>query len=219
MLLFQSTPSVWRETSTIARSCLKRSISIHSLRVEGDEPRRCDTGGALISIHSLRVEGDVVWRWGLSVFNHFNPLPPCGGRLVGEAAVHRHTISIHSLRVEGDFVGVRSFESKRNFNPLPPCGGRHTRLRRQIHGTYFNPLPPCGGRLIQGYADKYTVPISIHSLRVEGDTACKLTWNEYLYFNPLPPCGGRQTTFAATDDRQNFNPLPPCGGRRAELTD
>ena len=79
---FQSTPSVWRETLEEAVGyCFYRHfnplppcggrltsqyfgdnvyISIHSLRVEGDqEPRRCDTGGALISIHSLRVEGDL----------------------------------------------------------------------------------------------------------------------------------------------------------------
>ena len=36
---FQSTPSVWRETDTIIPIYLDGSISIHSLRMEGD---RCD---------------------------------------------------------------------------------------------------------------------------------------------------------------------------------
>ena len=38
-LSFQSTPSVWRETDTIIPIYLDGSISIHSLRMEGD---RCD---------------------------------------------------------------------------------------------------------------------------------------------------------------------------------
>ena len=33
---FQSTPSVWRETDTIIPIYLDGSISIHSLRMEGD---------------------------------------------------------------------------------------------------------------------------------------------------------------------------------------
>ena len=79
--VFQSTPSVWRETENISISPEVLAISIHSLRVEGD--RCCQiitykgapfqptpsvwretsmvqnplTHGA-ISIHSLRVEGD-----------------------------------------------------------------------------------------------------------------------------------------------------------------
>ena len=35
-LSFQSTPSVWRETDTIIPIYLDGSISIHSLRMEGD---------------------------------------------------------------------------------------------------------------------------------------------------------------------------------------
>jgi len=81
------------------------TISIHSLRVEGDASYLLGSiAGGLISIHSLRVEGDdfwiqidgsakrfqstpSVWRETqmalspLTVLIHFNPLPPCGGRL------------------------------------------------------------------------------------------------------------------------------------------
>ncbi len=56
-------------------------ISIHALRVEGDD--LAETGIALgyrISIHALRVEGDKV-RWALRL---------------------HQSISIHALRVEGD---------------------------------------------------------------------------------------------------------------------
>ena len=55
---FQSTPSVWRETPKLRSVCINLRISIHSLRVEGDPV-------VLVS---------------KSVFRHFNPLPPCGGR-------------------------------------------------------------------------------------------------------------------------------------------
>ena len=56
-----------------------------------------------ISIHSLRVEGDDNVPSPSGIPDNFNPLPPCGGRLVD---------------VKSDFVGTE------HFNPLPPCGGR-----------------------------------------------------------------------------------------------
>ena len=56
------------------------SISIHSLRVEGD--LMCTEVGAstMISIHSLRVEGDYEELKRQPEDIDFNPLPPCGGR-------------------------------------------------------------------------------------------------------------------------------------------
>ena len=79
-LLFQSTPSAWRETVhlDIYRSVV--DISIHSLRMEGDNARHNILCTFRISIHSLRMEGDVA--------------VPVDG--VG------NLISIHSLRMEGD---------------------------------------------------------------------------------------------------------------------
>ena len=77
---FQSTPSVWRETTEQQAEEIAKNISIHSLRVEGDEwteeAKRMD----IISIHSLRVEGA----------NSLTASPTLS------------MISIHSLRVEGD---------------------------------------------------------------------------------------------------------------------
>ena len=122
---FQSTPSVWRETSR--HICVLRldSISIHSLRMEGDDDNAeklrdmtdfnplppyggrlylCAAGAdrLIISIHSLRMEGD------LSVFHCLQSL----------------AISIHSLRMEGDSKKPVIPSSLRHFNPLPPYGGR-----------------------------------------------------------------------------------------------
>ena len=106
---------------------------------------RCKVG---ISIHSLRVEGDDIMVVSKGVILYFNPLPPCGGRPVfvygtfrlllfqSTPSVWRETvlsmrcaislvISIHSLRVEGDIQLVSCVKHHCHFNPLPPCGGRH----------------------------------------------------------------------------------------------
>ena len=58
MRIFQSTPSVWRETGVSTDTGLQGIISIHSLRVEGDA-----FGSVLVY-----------------TLSNFNPLPPCGGR-------------------------------------------------------------------------------------------------------------------------------------------
>ncbi len=89
---FQSTPSVWRETLFHHQGRRVDSISIHSLRVEGDKKLFALDKCNLISIHSLRVEGDFAER----ISNDIKD------------------ISIHSLRVEGD--DLRFF----NIPPLPP---------------------------------------------------------------------------------------------------
>ena len=81
-LSFQSTPSVWRETDTIIPIYLDGSISIHSLRMEGDYIYYTPSQNRSISIHSLRMEGDEV-------------------KTVGYIATN---ISIHSLRMEGDVI-------------------------------------------------------------------------------------------------------------------
>ena len=103
---FQSTPSVWRETGTAQKWASGEHISIHSLRVEGD-----------LNAPEYLVKGI-----------NFNPLPPCGGRQsCSNFFLPAMLISIHSLRVEGDMV---------------KCPQR-----------------------------KHRCTISIHSLRVEGDQA------------------------------------------------
>ena len=62
-------------------ACLAAKISIHALRVEGDELAEAVNIELAISIHALRVEGDTrgqKWRWDRG---DFYPRPPGGGRL------------------------------------------------------------------------------------------------------------------------------------------
>ena len=101
---------------------------------------------------------------------------------------------------------------QKDFNPLPPHGGRRLERDRVPLYRHFNPLPPHGGRPLRV---RRLVPecISIHSLRMEGDTlthprkrhglfqSTPSAWRETMgscpivtltsYFNPLPPHGGR----------------------------
>ena len=60
ILLFQSTPSKWRETAPRAVFFHFPSISIHSLQVEGDQALLNGNLASYISIHSLQVEGDAL---------------------------------------------------------------------------------------------------------------------------------------------------------------
>ena len=146
---FQSTPSVWRETSAVQSRSLS-ALNFNPLPPCGGRPTPFslvsrsvvfqstpsvwrETGyliGTLhkdkISIHSLRVEGD--------------PPPQCHEKardcvFQSTPSVWRETlqhkifcksiqISIHSLRVEGDSGGLPDLTSMSDFNPLPPCGGR-----------------------------------------------------------------------------------------------
>ena len=167
---FQSTPSVWRETTSSEIVQPLGAISIHSLRVKGDF--RCN-------LHSSKQ-------------SNFNPLPPCGGRrrfcrrrtrrakFQSTPSVWRETatftrfkahicISIHSLRVEGDPVFVHKNCNPVNFNPLPPCGGRPSRTRARHTLTVFQSTPSVWRETDKFVKVSQKNAISIHSLRVEGD--------------------------------------------------
>ena len=124
-------------------------ISIHALRVEGDDIIMDEIQNATISIHALRVEGDcgadkVVP--GVAVFLS----TPSGWRATRRSPHDnptRHPISIHALRVEGDAFFLNGFPHVAVFLSTP-SGWR---------ATYNGPFS-YGATLI-----------SIHALRVEGD--------------------------------------------------
>ena len=188
-LRFQSTPSVWRETSGATRlrtggknfnplpPCGGRrssrrnppiwiAISIHSLRVEGDERT-----GILTQLRRKFQSTPSVWR------ETPTARPPS----------YNDAISIHSLRVEGDFLTPSTPRLHRIFQSTPSVWRETYRcwiaddLRQD-----FNPLPPCGGR--HGWTRTMTwyFRISIHSLRVEGDRAGRYVQKNKVSFQSTP---------------------------------
>ena len=71
--------------------------------MEGDCKVHSAVHAGNISIHSLRMEGDLPKICCAFRQNHFNPLPPYGGRPnTCHNVIDDGSISIHSLRMEGD---------------------------------------------------------------------------------------------------------------------
>ena len=168
---FQSTPSVWRETRFAGDLMWNKQISIHSLRVEGDDY----AANFSVSLFSFQSTPSV-WRE-TNVYNDrlteylFQSTPSVWRETASDQKYNWSlNISIHSLRVEGDRLRLIWSRKPCYFNPLPPCGGRRALYPWQVQGIYFNPLPPCGGRPGAHLLHRWCVcVISIHSLRVEGD--------------------------------------------------
>ena len=95
-------------------------ISIHSLRMEGDNVCDCPVCIHCISIHSLRMEGDsenlfaAVCRNDISIHS----LRMEGDHFIG-CAVCIDCISIHSLRMEGDFESATYKKADELFQSTP----------------------------------------------------------------------------------------------------
>ena len=170
---------------------------------------------------------------------HFNPLPPHGGRLAESIYFDRRkTFQSTPSAWRETSILPGGWKAMNHFNPLPPHGGRRCIIYTEIDTrVYFNPLPPHGGRHLRQYHTRLPECISIHSLRMEGDTTFEISCGVHRWnFNPLPPHGGRRTigvnafkdipisihSLRMEGDRitnarccvlRNFNPLPPHGGR------
>ena len=141
-------------------------ISIHALRVEGDE---ADLLGHLlgdISIHALRVEGDNHRLADLEDIERFLSTPsgwrattvtirypqlgveaflstPSGWRATVDMPemIPAIGISIHALRVEGDFTALVRCSLFTNFYPRPPGGGRQTPSQMPFSSEKFLSTP------------------------------------------------------------------------------
>ena len=132
-LSFQSTPSAWRETEQCPHVSQCRGISIHSLRMEGDDL----TAGALYGHYAFQSTPSA-WREtpahdlpGLPT-THFNPLPPHGGRprqCWNQSNIESPFQSTPSAWRETAFGQGSALQSP-YFNPLPPHGGRRRRPSR-----------------------------------------------------------------------------------------
>ena len=144
---FQSTPSAWRETIRLNQDDFTTCISIHSLRMEGDPVSSGKTIRQSISIHSLRMEGDEMSTVSEYVGEAFQSTPSAWRETIMYfVSKMEKLISIHSLRMEGDHIFESVLCEISNFNPLPPHGGRPYGSRVIQCPLNFNPLPPHGGR-------------------------------------------------------------------------
>ena len=101
------------------------------------------------------MEGDASWNAKSCAIEHFNPLPPHGGRLNDVVTlIDRIYISIHSLRMEGDQATFYfSWRFCISIHSLRMEGDRQ-RDSVTRHEHYFNPLPPHGGRRKNTSANK-----------------------------------------------------------------
>ena len=191
---FLSTPSARRATRDVHRASSFRSISIHALREEGDQPvPQPDPPPCPISIHALREEGDSCTGCSTSAQRYFYPRPPRGGRLAAWASFPRcwyfyprpprggrpsegcapgawQFISIHALREEGDTLWFSSSSGRSYFYPRPPRGGRlQCDLRAGRHREFLS---------------------TPSARRATRSRACSRKSSSNFY--PRPPRGGRQ---------------------------
>ena len=154
------------------------------------------------------MEGDSFRRHRFPAMCHFNPLPPHGGR-------RRHDTADAAV---GDFnplpphggrqIPKVNIDRALNFNPLPPHGGRRISSSLTSYSGHFNPLPPHGGRPAAQLHGTTYLNISIHSLRMEGDTGQIMTSKSPNHFNPLPPHGGRPCLTSVEIPEGTFQSTP-----------
>ena len=186
---FNPLPPCGGRPDSINLDGIAATISIHSLRAEGDKkPLRLSENRQLFqSTPSVRRE-TLLYIAAAARASDFNPLPPCGGRPQSCTCLTADIlISIHSLRAEGDFCYNLNNYREEYFNPLPPCGGRQTITAVSVHSrSNFNPLPPCGGRLKSLLYSVLYALISIHSLRAEGDLFPKVKAIPHAKFQSTP---------------------------------
>ena len=84
-------------------------ISIHSLRMEGDNLSKLSCREVIISIHSLRMEGDFIYLFLILSKILFQSTPSAWREtLFDDSMLPIRNISIHSLRMEGDFSDSNS---------------------------------------------------------------------------------------------------------------
>ena len=216
--VFLSTPSARRATGREVEHTLRRVISIHALREEGDRPGVLHIGHTFqfLSTPSARraTRGDSV---GSVRRKDFYPRPPRGGRRTCHAAgILLLRISIHALREEGDSRYRSSATPQPTFLSTPSARratSSYAWLRSQGIAISIHALREEGDQA----TNRRLVPtaISIHALREEGDRrgagcSAKLP----ISIHALREEGDQIKAVFIKSARLNFYPRPPRGGRR-----
>ena len=143
---FQSTPSAWRETRFFTVFTTLFKISIHSLRMEGDNIPVIDQ-----IIPTQFQSTPSAWR---ETFFY-------------GAVIAFRAISIHSLRMEGDCFLFHTYLLSGIFQSTPSAW-RETDLPCH-HRTSFQSTPSAWRETREFQEFFESSDISIHSLRMEGD--------------------------------------------------
>ena len=143
------------------------------------------------------MEGDPTGYLDDARENHFNPLPPHGGRHCAVCGIldddgfqstpsaWRETNTIFRFCVSIVFQSTpsawRETQYKTgvsvclwNFNPLPPHGGRPVSDCNILYCTEFQSTPSAWRETFILDWKKSHLKISIHSLRMEGDLMCDI---------------------------------------------
>ena len=173
-LLFLSTPSGWRATAVDMPEMMP-AIGFLSTPSGWRATGRClrRRRSEKISIHALRVEGDWHSTQSHAVLTDFYPRPPGGGR---QLETCRSTFKISNFYPRPPGGGRRMWllgsPMTYHFYPRPPGGGRQEWPPPSVYrAAHFYPRPPGGGRLHDIVQVRFFLRISIHALRVEGDSA------------------------------------------------
>ena len=132
---FLSTPSARRATPACWSSRCGRSISIHALREEGDDPLQPD-GDKLpaISIHALREEGDFQIDFFVVPLQSFLSTPSARRATLDVGIVERYLsifLSTPSARRATTLFPLTGAIAH-YFYPRPPRGGRRNNLKRAL---------------------------------------------------------------------------------------
>ncbi len=238
---FLSTPSARRATQGIRGSCVNFIISIHALREEGDRCRRpflrlsrpfLSTPSARratffrllldflrgISIHALREEGDPNSLQNQLLTKYFYPRPPRGGRhRLRRAGRHCRDISIHALREEGD-TGSGALAAIAAIFLSTPSARRATHRSTPWIKDMIKFLSTPSARRATGFIRFFAqrIPISIHALREEGDTATPIPSATVWEFLSTPSARRATSTITAMRTAVKFLSTPSARRATAE---
>ena len=171
--------------------------------------------------------------------------PPCGGRPF-ESDWHPgySHISIHALRVEGDYDRRSHPENRITFLSTPSVWRATPSQKERPPSSAFLSTPSVWRATPTGWTSLSALSISIHALRVEGDSlfntirtrtsrflSTPSAWRATsgagragcweVYFYPRPPCGGRRYKSGCSVPRAEFLSTPSvwrATGRLGELS-
>ena len=165
-------------------------ISIHAPREGGDtaiyDPDRFED----ISIHAPREGGDRLQRRDGTVYGHFNPRPPRGGR---------------PMPIPPCILGMR-------FQSTPPARGATVMDQLRLGKVDISIHAPREGGDHGKCAGCHHREISIHAPREGGDLVVVFLFLIKLYFNPRPPRGGRLSALGGKRIADIFQSTPPARG-------